>query len=122
MKLVYVAGKLNSDAVGYLKNVYVMNQLADQTRRAGFAVANPCLDLIMGLTFGDYGYADYFDNNQEILTRCDAVLCCFNWETSEGTKREIAMAESLDIPVFFSLGELINANVQRREFCQCKEK
>jgi nucleoside 2-deoxyribosyltransferase len=106
MKLVYIAGKLNADAVGYLKNVHAMCKVAEECRRAGFAVVVPCLDFVMGIVFGDYEYEDYYNNNQEILDRCDAVLVCPNWETSEGTKKEILRAESRGIPVFSSLDEL----------------
>jgi len=46
MKRVYVAGKLNSDACGYIKNVHRMIIWAEKVRKAGFAVFVPGLDFL----------------------------------------------------------------------------
>lgn len=40
---------------------------------------------------------DYLDGTMEIMRRCDAVLA---FDTSEGTRAEIAEAEKLGIPVY----------------------
>jgi hypothetical protein len=59
-----------------------------------------------GLVSGDFEYADYFDNSQPWLCSADAVFLVPGWETSTGTRKEIELANSLDIPVFNSLEEL----------------
>lgn len=105
-KRIYIAGKLNDLACDYLQNVHRMIHLADAVRRAGFAVFVPCLDLLMGVTLGDYHYADYFDNSAIWLEVAEAVLLVPGWKSSSGTKREIAQARQLGIPVFNSLEEL----------------
>jgi hypothetical protein len=101
MRLVYVAGKLNADAVGYVKNMNKMIVAADLLRRAGYAVIVPCLDFVCGLVGGDYEYEDYFENNQEALKRCDEIYVLKGWESSEGTKKEIALAKKLKIKVTY---------------------
>ena len=54
-----------------------------------------------GLVGGDYEYADYFENNQEALKRCDEIYVLKGWENSEGTKKEIALAKKLKIKVTY---------------------
>lgn len=108
MKRVYVAGKLNDMTSGYIKNCHDMIMHADAIRRLGFSVFVPCLDLLSGLVAGDYDYKDYFENNMPWLECCDYLYVCPGYETSEGTKREIARAKELGKPVFFSIGTLVN--------------
>jgi hypothetical protein len=106
MRKIYIAGALNSDAVGYIKNMHVMLRHADMVRRSGFAVYVPCTDFMMGLVIGNYQYRDYFDNSQPFLLCCEAVYVCPGWKKSEGTKREIAAAQSNNIPVFYDIKDL----------------
>jgi hypothetical protein len=106
-KLVYVAGALRSNIPEYIKNMHRMIKEADKVRRSGFAVIIPCEDLLRGLVCGDYDFEDYFENSYEMLTRCDAVYVIPGWEKSEGTKKEIKKAQSLNIPVYFELNNLI---------------
>ena len=101
--LVYVAGALNADAVGYIKNLYRMNIQADEIAQRGFGVYVPGNDFLLGLITGSYDYKNYFNNSQILLTRSDAVYLTPGWENSEGTKREIALAKEKDIPVFSNL-------------------
>lgn len=100
MKLAYIAGKLNDEACGYLQNLHRMINCADKVKKLGYAVFVPGVDLLMGLQMGNYEYSDFFDNSQEILSRCDIVVLTPGWETSKGTKKEIELANQLDIPVF----------------------
>ena len=102
----YVAGKLNSDAVGYLKNVSKMIKTARKLRSMGVAVYVPCNDLLEGIVDGEFEYKDYFDNSQPWLLASDFVFVCEGWETSEGTKREIDLARDMGIQVYFSFTDL----------------
>ena len=106
MKRVYIAGKLNADAVGYVENMSKMIKASDEIRKMGFAVFVPCLDFICGLVIGGYKYEDYFDNNQEFLKTCDAVYLVPGWEESKGTQREISCAKHLGIPVYEKIEDL----------------
>ena len=70
---IYVAGPLNALACDYLKNVHQMMQCAEALRKKGYSVYVPALDLLMGLTFGNYEYGDYFENSQPWLDASDAM-------------------------------------------------
>ena len=105
----YIAGALNADAVGYIKNCHRMIKTARQVRNAGFSVYIPCLDFLEGLVDGNFDYNDYFDNSQPWLEASDFVFLTPGWETSKGTQREIEYAKSLGIPVFENLSDLVNA-------------
>jgi hypothetical protein len=106
MRRVYIAGKLNDKAVGYIANMHHMAQEAELVRLAGFSVYVPFLDVLMGLMFGYYKYNDFFDNSQPWLLASDAIYVCPGYETSEGTLREIELAKKNGIPVFFSIETL----------------
>lgn len=109
MPKVYVAGKLNDDAVGYIKNLNRMIVWSEKVRRKGFAVFVPGIDFLVGLTMGDLEYFDYFSNSQPWLAVADAVFLVPGHQTSKGTQREIEYANSLGIPVFDNLDNLVNA-------------
>lgn len=110
-KCVYVAGKLSDpNSCNYIKNVHTMIKEAKKIRDAGFSVYVPCVDLLEGIVSGDFDYDDYFNNSQTWLEKADAVYVCFGWEKSTGTKREIALAMSKDIPVWFTVNDLIEWN------------
>lgn len=106
MKKVYVAGKLNDNAVGYIQNMHKMINNAYDIRKMGFSVYIPCLDFLYGLVAGDADYRDYFDNNIAWMKCADAVFVGKGWETSKGTKREIQIAQHNNIPVFYYLTDL----------------
>lgn len=99
-KRIYIAGKLNDMAIGYLYNVHKMMETAEKVRLAGFSVFVPAIDLLMGIKFGYKDYHDYFDNGQPWLAAADAIILVPGWESSEGTEEEIKLAISLNIPVY----------------------
>ena len=103
---VYIAGKLNDDAVGYIKNVHRMIKTSKLVRENGYAVYVPCNDFLEGLVDGDFGYTDYFDNSQPWLKSSDAIFLTPGWETSSGTKKEIDNAKLRDIPVFDDIDKM----------------
>ena len=71
---VYVAGKLNADAVGYIQNMHRMIKTAKELRDAGFSVYVPCNDFLEGLVDGSFDYKEYFDNSQPWLSVSNAVF------------------------------------------------
>jgi len=106
-KKIYIAGKLNDDAAGYIRNCHNMIRTADKIRRLGFSVYIPCLDFLTGLVMGDYKYTDYFENNLPWLQAADAVFVLPDSQHSKGTQAEIEMARSLGIPVFDNVAALV---------------
>lgn len=107
MKKVYIAGKLNDMAVGYIKNCHKMIKVAKEVRNAGFSVYVPCVDFLEGLVDGNFEYEDFFNNSQPWLLSADAIFLVPGWGSSEGTKREIALARENDIPIFDNINSLI---------------
>lgn len=45
----------------------------------------------------------------ELMCRCDAVLLCPGWQLSEGTLAEIATAERMGLPVYYTDADLPEA-------------
>lgn len=103
---VYVAGKLNDDAVGYNKNRAKMMKLALEAHKEGYSVFVPCLIEQIGLLDGNWEYSDYFNNSMPWLLSSDAVLLVDNYKESKGTAVEIKEAMINDIPIFTSLDAL----------------
>lgn len=106
MKKVYISGKLNDETIGYIKNMHKMMEYAEKVKKLGFAVFVPCLDVLMGIKFGNYTYKDYADNNMAWVEVSDILFVCPGFETSKGTKAEIKRAMEFGIPVYYSLKEL----------------
>lgn len=109
MKRIYIAGKYNdSDIVSCLANIRRGIEMGALLTNRGYAVFCPFLDYQFALTsHGASLTKDQFQaNSMAWVDVSDALLVLPGWETSGGTKREIARAESLGIPVFYCLGEL----------------
>ena len=107
MKRIYIAGKLNADAVGYIKNVHHMIMWAEKVRKAGFAVYIPAIDFLAGVVHGDWEYNDYFDNSQPWLDAADAVFLVPGWRDSPGTTRELDRASRQGIPCYEDLDDMV---------------
>lgn len=106
-KRIYIAGKLNADAVGYIKNIHKMIKTAKEVRDAGYSVYVPCNDILEGIQNGDFDYEDFFGNSQPWLLASDAVVLVPGWETSPGTKRELDLAAENNIPIYASVKALV---------------
>jgi hypothetical protein len=86
--------------------MHIMIKTARQLRALGLSVYVPCNDFLEGLVDGGFDYEDYFKNSQPWLECADFIFVCSNWETSEGTKREVARAMEMGIPVFYDITSL----------------
>jgi hypothetical protein len=106
MKRVYIAGKLNDDAVGYIMNCHKMIRTAKKVRNAGYAVYVPCNDFLEGIVDGGFDYGDYFDNSQPWLEASDALFLVPGWDRSEGTRREMERADVLGISIFDDIDKM----------------
>ncbi|HUX79897.1 MAG TPA: DUF4406 domain-containing protein, partial [Alphaproteobacteria bacterium] len=51
---------------------------------------------------------DYYEMSMAWLEVSDAMLVLPGWQKSKGTIAEITRAVELDIPIFYSLSDLIN--------------
>lgn len=104
--LVYIAGALRGDIPTYISNCSKMIRYGELVRRTGYSVFIPCLDVLQGIVMGDMEFEDYFNNSFSILPRCDAVFLVPGWEESEGTNKEMALADSLNIPIFSEIEKM----------------
>ena len=99
MNVVYVAGKYR-DTHPYQIQYHIdcAKEVAMQVWKAGHAAICPHLNSahFEGLNTEQH----FIDGTLELMKRCDVVLLVPGWETSEGTKGEIAEAERLGIPVY----------------------
>jgi hypothetical protein len=106
MKRIYVAGKLTDITANYIRNMHEMINCSEEVRSNGYSVFIPCLDILSGLVVGTLTYDDFFNNNIEWLKVADAVFLTPGWEKSEGTKREIEIAEYHNIPIFEKMEDM----------------
>lgn len=104
--MVYIAGKYRADtevAVEY--NVCEAECFGAVLLNAGYSVICP-----HSMTHGweRFGLPDevFLRNGIVQLSRCDAMYVIPGWETSEGTKAEIAFAEKNHIPIFYDVNDL----------------
>jgi len=70
-------------------------QAAERWRLAGHTVFNPA-SLKPGLTRRDYMIQDIKN-----LLKSEAVVVLRGWEDSEGASLEVAIAQCLDIPIYY---------------------
>ena len=100
---IYVAGPLNADACGYIKNLSKMYRVGLAIHCMGHSPFIPGADVLLGLMAGDFEYADYFNANTEWLKVSDAV---FVIASSPGVEQEVAIAEDLQIPIYHRLEDI----------------
>lgn len=106
MKVVYVAGKYR-DSTNWAtrKNILAAEQVAVAVWKLGAVAVCPHKNsaFFEGAVDDDevflHGYL-------ELLRRCDAIMLVEGWETSVGTKGEIAEAHQKDIPIFNRIEDL----------------
>ena len=51
----------------------------------------------------------YYRLGERLLTACDGILMLDGWENSKGSRQELALANDLGLPVFYSLEEVYQA-------------
>lgn len=109
---IYIAGKYNdSNIVDCLANIRRGIEMGALLVNGGYAVFCPFLDYQFAFTShgSSLTKAQFQANSMAWVDVSDALLILPGWETSGGTKREIARAEELGIPVFYSLEELFGS-------------
>ena len=115
MKKIYVAGKMSDkDPVTFLMNLNRGIEASKDLVLRGYAVFSPFIDFqyFLALRNGECITGKMIkDVSIAWLEVSDAVLVLPDYENSKGTLAEIARAEELGIPIYYSLEELIeNSN------------
>jgi len=109
MKKVYVAGAYSANNVlDVLHNIRKGIQLSATVFKAGYAPFSPWLDyhFVLEDDNRELTVSHFYDYSMEFLKVCDAVLLVPGWEDSNGTKKEIEMANQMEIPIFERLRDL----------------
>jgi nucleoside 2-deoxyribosyltransferase len=108
---VYLAGPFTADNVlGVLDNMREGMRLGTEMLLLGFAPFVPWHDYHFQLMLREGEYLrkkDYYNNSLAWLEVSDVVLVREGWENSEGTLNEIAYADSLELPVFYTVKALL---------------
>lgn len=105
MKLVYVAGPYRAETeYELLQNIHQAEGMAISVWLAGHAAICPHKN---SAHFGGICEDSVFlEGYLELVSRCDAVITCYNWESSSGAKAEVKLAMSLNIPIVHSIAQL----------------
>ena len=108
MRRVYCAGPYDGDGViKVLSNIRQgLNTTRDLLVSHNFATFVPWFDWLWGL-LGDMPKELYQQQSLAWLDGSEAVFVLPGWESSGGTRREIARASEIGIPVFFELEKLL---------------
>lgn len=114
MKRVYVAGSYNGpNVIAVLNNMRIGFRACVDVLKAGFAPFCPWGDyhfqLALSETERQLDITDYYRYSIAWLRASDAVYVCNYSEDSKGTKAEIEEAERLEIPVYYTLQDLLDA-------------
>lgn len=105
MRLVYIASPYTLGDVG--QNVHDHIKAADAVAAMGFAVMAPLLTHFWHILI-PHSYSFWTRLDDELIKRCDYLLRLPG--QSAGADAEVALAEAIGIPVFYSLDELREAD------------
>ena len=95
MAVIYCAGALRgSGAIDYIQNMHKMIRWGIAVMKCGHAPVVPCLDILVALVGGSFGFNDLFNVSAAILRKCDKMIILPGWEASEGVKEEIRIWET----------------------------
>ena len=112
MQRVYVAGPYSANnIIDCLENMRKGMRAGVEVFLAGYSPWVPWHDFHHQLMFRDgesLSVDDYYEMSMAWLEVSDAMLVLPGWQKSKGTIAEITRAVELDIPIFYSLSDLIN--------------
>lgn len=107
MLKVYVAGAYSADNVmDVLKNISIGIKASADLLEQGFAPFCPWLDHQFALQNPNINKQLFYNFSLEWLKVSDVIYVLPNSKKSEGTKKEIEVANNLGIPVVLSIKEL----------------
>ena len=105
MKVAYVAGPYRAE------NNWLLEQNVRAAEEMGLKLATRGLASIVPHTMSRYFHGTLTETywlaaTQELVKRCDIMLVLPGWENSSGTLAEIALAKTIQMPVFYDLEKL----------------
>lgn len=109
---VYIAGPITGSG-NMLHNVHEAIGVANTLRRVGYAPYVPHLSCLWDIVHPGT-YAEWLDLGKQFVLACDVLLRLPG--PSRGADAEVDLARSQDIPVYFSVGDLLqNCRVQQQD-------
>jgi len=112
MKRVYVAGPYSANnVIDVFENMRKGMRVGLEVFLAGYAPWVPWHDFHHHLMCRDgesLSVEDYYEMSMAWLVVSDAMLVLPGWTDSKGTLAEMKKATELEIPIYFSLSDLIN--------------
>jgi len=107
MKKVYVAGKYSADnVIDVLHNIREGVKVSAFLIKKGYAPFCAWLDHQFSF-YEDISVEQYYQYSIAFLKVCDCMLVLPDWQKSKGTAKEIRIAKSLKIPVYYSISDLV---------------
>ena len=104
-KVIYIAGPYRAPTQHQVyQNIQNARQAAADVWQAGYVALCPHTNSL--LMSGIVPEEEFFQEDIELLQRCDAVLMVEGWEASSSARSERQHALNCLIPVFYSLEEL----------------
>lgn len=107
---VYVAGPYSGDNVlSVLQNIGYGQKVCADLFKMGFAPFCPWHDKSFVMDNPDmlFDINDFYEYSIAWLKVSDIILVIDGWEDSKGTKAKIKLADELEIPVCYSIDELV---------------
>jgi hypothetical protein len=100
MLVAYVAGPYRSETIYDIEqNIQRAKRLAAELWKRGYAVICPHAN--SGFMDGVCDDETFLEGELELLRRSDFVVVLNGWEGSGGTRKELELAKSLGIPIYF---------------------
>jgi hypothetical protein len=103
---VYVAGRYSGNTIDFLNNMVRGQKESVKLLKLGFIPFCPFLDYQFQFHDQSLVVDDYYRYSIGWLEVCDAVYVLPDSEESQGTQREIKIAQDFGIPVVYNLNDL----------------
>lgn len=108
MKVIFLAGPFRGPTGWDIEqNIRRIEATALEVWRLGVAALAP--HMTNRFFHGTLPDQVFLDGVLEMLRRCDAVLMCDGWESSDGAREELREAQTRGLRVFYSVTELRGA-------------
>ncbi len=102
MTVLFLSGPIS----GYTEHGLAFLAAQEQLKLAGFDVENPCRNRPLSVVEGEPVWRSYMRASIRQMLKCEGVAYLPGWQYSKGAQIEIALAESVGIPVR-SVGEWV---------------
>lgn len=117
MKRIYIAGPYSADNVmDVLHNIRKGIQMSYEVMKLGYSPFCPFLDFHFVLM--DIGselkLEDFYRYSIDWLAVSDAILLIDGWQDSKGSVKEWEYAKKNNIPVFYSISELMESDIETK--------